>query len=145
MSSEKMPVTTKVLSFGNILKSYFHLQSMSDNASDSNTKQNLPWPPWVVWHKIEKILFVLHHPGGQGKYCFLSLSLTVLLTNFTNVNDPLCRQPGNSCLGSLGGTKINRIPTTECRNATEPRQVQPRQLGLYSQHFNFFLTNKWAQ
>jgi hypothetical protein len=26
---------------------------------------------------------------GQGKYCFVSLSLTVLLTNFANVNNPL--------------------------------------------------------
>jgi hypothetical protein len=27
--------------------------------------------------------------GGQGKYCFVSLTLTVSLTNFANVNDPL--------------------------------------------------------
>ncbi len=27
--------------------------------------------------------------GGQGKYCFMTLSLMVLLTNLTNVNDPL--------------------------------------------------------
>jgi hypothetical protein len=27
--------------------------------------------------------------GGQGKCCFMSLSLTVSLTNFTNVNDPI--------------------------------------------------------
>jgi hypothetical protein len=26
--------------------------------------------------------------GGQGKYCFMSLLLTVLLANFPNVNDP---------------------------------------------------------
>ncbi len=25
--------------------------------------------------------------GGQGKYCLMSLSLTVSLTNYTNVND----------------------------------------------------------
>jgi hypothetical protein len=27
--------------------------------------------------------------GGQGKYCLVSLSLTISVTNFTNVNDPL--------------------------------------------------------
>jgi len=26
--------------------------------------------------------------GGQGKYCFMLLSPTVLLTNFANVNNP---------------------------------------------------------
>jgi hypothetical protein len=26
--------------------------------------------------------------GGQGKYCFMSLSLTVLLAKIANVNDP---------------------------------------------------------
>jgi hypothetical protein len=56
---------------------------------------SLPWPPWVTRHKIETILFVLHHPGKpryQGKqgwlFCNVIL-LTFLPTKFTNVDEPL--------------------------------------------------------
>ncbi len=30
--------------------------------------------------------------GGQGKYCFMSLSLTVSLKNIANVNNPLSKK-----------------------------------------------------
>jgi hypothetical protein len=30
--------------------------------------------------------------GAQGKYCFVSLSLTVSLKNFANVNNPLSKK-----------------------------------------------------
>jgi hypothetical protein len=48
----------------------------------------------IEQHDTDRILFMfcLAAQGGQGKYssnCCVSLSLTVLLTNFANVNDPL--------------------------------------------------------
>jgi hypothetical protein len=52
----------------------------------------LPWPPWVTRHRYRIFLIFCHvAQGGQGKYCFVSLSLTVSLTKFANVNDPLLR------------------------------------------------------
>jgi hypothetical protein len=43
-------------------------------------------------NKKKKQSYLCHiAQGGQGKYCFVSLLLTVSLTNFANVNDPLTR------------------------------------------------------
>jgi hypothetical protein len=37
-------------------------------------------------------LFLFFAQGGQGKYCFMSMLLTVSLTNIANVNDTLLTQ-----------------------------------------------------
>jgi hypothetical protein len=43
----------------------------------------------VMQHRYRIVsIFCRVAQGGQGKYCFMSLSLTVLLTKFANVNDP---------------------------------------------------------
>jgi hypothetical protein len=65
-----------------------------ENTSDSDTRQSLwylPWPPWAG--DTDRIIPILCHDAhdGQGKYsveCHVSLSLSVSLTIFANVNDP---------------------------------------------------------
>jgi hypothetical protein len=47
--------------------------------------------------------------GGQGKYCFMSLSLPVSLTNSANVNDPLSLQQ-KKIFSTFSCSVIDRIP-----------------------------------
>ncbi len=66
-----------------------------DNAHDIRSFLYLPWPPWVVQHRQDHFYLCCTAQCGQGKYssdCHVSLSLTVLLTNFANVNDLLLPQ-----------------------------------------------------
>ncbi len=58
----------------------------------------------------DRITSILCHAaqGGQGMYnsdCHMSLSPTVLLTNFTNVSDPLMSQQGSLTKG-VGSVKL---------------------------------------
>jgi hypothetical protein len=61
--------------------------------------------------EIEMILSFLHHPRWprqvQLHNCCVLLSPTVLLANFTNVNDPLLANKLCTCLGTLGGATKN--------------------------------------
>jgi hypothetical protein len=69
---------------------------MYDNASNSDTKQHLPGPPWAARHRWTVSISFCATQGGQVKYCRaaqvdwrVSLLPTFSLTNITNVNAPL--------------------------------------------------------
>jgi hypothetical protein len=67
---------------------------MATGKRDSHYCTRLGHPGWC---DKDRIISILCHAtqGGQGKHssdCCVSLSPTVLLTNFANVNDPLIEQ-----------------------------------------------------
>jgi hypothetical protein len=37
----------------------------------------LPWPPWVVQHRLDHFYFLLHAQGGQEKYMVFLLCVAV--------------------------------------------------------------------
>ena len=75
---------------------------MCDNASNSDSKL-LALATYGSATQIGLLLFLVASPKVAEASSLLSLSLTVLLTNFANVNDPLLGKKLKNC-NSISGT-----------------------------------------
>ncbi len=75
-----------------------YCKNLVENAGDSNIQQSLlylPWPLWVMRHKIEPIYLCVNTQGDQGKYVrhFHGTKLPILPTYFVNVFETLAEMP----------------------------------------------------